>query len=272
MEPTKQNLGGNAPIIDNEHIANVWDTVSEVMHSDFADPSSPYSSTNLFFDFIGQIAESERVLDVGCAAGVSTRRLVERFRLDKGGGSGNVFGVDLSTGMIEVAKKLEKKDQHGIKYFVSDAANMSVFKDEEFDLVVSIMALMDMADLKKIFSEIYRILSKGGKVSFSTRHPCFVTPHTKIIRGNSPSKFHLLVGGYFTDGGYLEKTKFSGKVFNIPRPNHTLSSYLNAIAEAGFKLTKIVEPRMGSKQEHRNTEMDIWYNEAALRLFVEAVK
>lgn len=258
--------------IDNEHIAKVWDSVSKVLPTESKDSSNPFATTSLFFDFVGHIEKSSRVLEVGCATGKSTRNLVERFNLNKVGEKASVCGVDLSTGMIEAAKAFEKQNPYGISYFASDAADMSVFKDGEFDHVVSIMALMDMTNLKGIFSEIYRVLSIGGKLSYSTRHPCFITPGTQILRGNLPSQFHLVVGGYFKEGGYLEKTMLGGKEFTIPRPSQTLSGYINAMIEAGFKITKIAEPRLGAGPEHANSQMSVWNNDAALRLFVEATK
>ena len=68
------------------------------------------------------------VLDVACGEGYYTRLLRRR-------GAEAALGVDLSTGMIELARAEEDADRLGIDYRVADARDLGVA--EPFDLAVA---------------------------------------------------------------------------------------------------------------------------------------
>jgi len=50
----------------------------------------------------------------------------------------------------------------GIRYEIASFSDLSIFKDESFDTVVSTMALMDSRIFDKAVAEIYRLLKKNG--------------------------------------------------------------------------------------------------------------
>lgn len=97
-------------------------------------------------------SQGKNVLDYGCGAGYST------MLLDSWGY--NVVGVDISTHMINSAKK---------KYPGLDFHHMKInelpFLDNSFDVVVSIFVLFDIPSLKLIetyASEAKRVLKENG--------------------------------------------------------------------------------------------------------------
>lgn len=97
------------------------------------------------------------VLDLACGEGFYTRRLRQL-------GAASVVGVDLSGGMIELARKQEAKQQLGIDYRVGDARRLSL--SEEFDLIVSAYLLNyapDRHELQAMCSGIARCLKPGGR-------------------------------------------------------------------------------------------------------------
>lgn len=109
--------------------------------------------------------KSEKILDIGCGQGVMCRELL-RYGAD-------VFGVDASYNLIQIAKKRSKDNG---KYFVADAANLKYFSDKSFDKVTCIMAIQNMEPLDRIISEMGRVLKSNGLLLFVLNHPCFRIP------------------------------------------------------------------------------------------------
>lgn len=68
------------------------------------------------------------VLDVACGEGFYTRVIRKR-------GAARLMGIDLSEGMIELARQQEALQQLGIEYLVRDARELP--DTNEFDLVVA---------------------------------------------------------------------------------------------------------------------------------------
>jgi SAM-dependent methyltransferase len=95
---------------------------------------------------------SEKALDFGCGPGISTRFLA--------GLGFEVIGVDINQNMVKEA--LSEPD--GIPFAWIEHGKMP-FKSESFDLVLSIMVLLEMPDLKTMqeaVNEIARIIKPGG--------------------------------------------------------------------------------------------------------------
>src|SRR4051794_31580272 len=69
----------------------------------------------------------KNVLDVACGEGFYTRML-------RHAGAARITGVDLSDGMIELARAQEQAEPLGIEYLVRDGRNMEL--PAEYDLAV----------------------------------------------------------------------------------------------------------------------------------------
>lgn len=122
----------------------------------------------------------ERALDLACGTGVLCRLLSE---------SGIVCrGMDLSPGMIEIARQAGG----GVEY---DVADMTCYRPaERFDLVTctgdAVNHIVDLADVEKIFRNVYDCLNDGGwfvfdllnerEVSTSEPFEMDFTPQTKV--------------------------------------------------------------------------------------------
>lgn len=102
----------------------------------------------------------KRIIDLGCGTGYLARRLAKRFS------EAEVLGIDLASGMIEVAKK-EKLEN--LEFMVKDAEDLS-FLEKPYDLAVSNASLQWM-NLKLLFSSLKKILREGGSFCFSTFGP-----------------------------------------------------------------------------------------------------
>jgi ubiquinone/menaquinone biosynthesis C-methylase UbiE len=107
---------------------------------------------------IGVKLNYNAALDFGCGVGRVTQVLSNKFE--------NVIGVDISDRMIEIANKYNTKSN--VKYCVNQTDNLSLFKDEEFDLIYSNIVLQHIPKQLTILylKEFSRVLKKNGLLVF----------------------------------------------------------------------------------------------------------
>ena len=96
------------------------------------------------------------VLDVGAGIGGPSRYLASKFGC-------HVTGLDLVQEYCRVADSLAKrvKLDNLVNYRQGDATQMP-FEDATFDIVWTQHASMNIADKKRLYSEMYRVLKPGG--------------------------------------------------------------------------------------------------------------
>lgn len=101
-----------------------------------------------------------RVADVGCGTGEISFMAAERA-----GSGGEVTGIDITPGMLEMAKiKMKEKNlPKDVKFEVGDALNLQ-YEDNTFDLVTSGYMLRNVTDIPKAVSEMHRVLKPGHKI------------------------------------------------------------------------------------------------------------
>ena len=96
------------------------------------------------------------MIDVGSGIGGPSRYLASKFGC-------HVTGLDLVEEYCRVADSLAKrvKLDNLLTYRQGDATQMP-FDDTTFDVVWTQHASMNIADKKKLYSEMYRVLKPGG--------------------------------------------------------------------------------------------------------------
>lgn len=94
-----------------------------------------------------------KVLDIGTGTGF--------FAVIMASLGHKVVGIDLSSSMIENSKKTSKLLGYEIDFKVMNAEELD-FKDETFDIVISRNLTWTLQDVKKAYSDWYRVLKKGG--------------------------------------------------------------------------------------------------------------
>ena len=94
--------------------------------------------------------EGKKVLDLGCGTGRGIKQLY-------GLNAGEVYGVDVSEKMLEIAKKKFKT----ANLVLADSEKLP-FEYESFDVVTGLFLIVHIGDLRKTFDEAYRVLKKGG--------------------------------------------------------------------------------------------------------------
>ena len=115
----------------------------------------------LFAQFAPKVADAarvckgERVLDVACGTGILAREIVSRV-----GPNGRVAGIDITPGMIEVAKQIAPD----VEWHQGKAETLP-FVDESFDAVVSQFGLMFFMDRAQAIQEMLRVLTPKGHLA-----------------------------------------------------------------------------------------------------------
>jgi SAM-dependent methyltransferase len=123
------------------------------------------------------IAGAERILDVGCGTGQTTRDAA-RAATD-----GSALGVDLSARMLEVARRRAAEDGVTNASFRHADAQVYPFRPEAFDVAISRTGAMFFGDLVAAFANIGRAIASGGRVVLVTWQPLAANEWIREISG-----------------------------------------------------------------------------------------
>jgi len=152
--------------------AATYDSIGE-RFEDFTDTASQRSvETETFFHMVGAI-QGKSVLDLACGFGYFGRELYHQ-------GASKVVGVDISSSMIELARKESARNQEAIEYHVANVCDMGVLG--HFDRVTAAWLFnyaQSPQELEKMFKVVARNMVPGGKLIAYTVDPGF-----ELQRGN----------------------------------------------------------------------------------------
>ena len=216
-----------------------WASLADWFDDNQGDAGDLWHRTLIFpgiLKVIGNV-KGRDILDVGCGNG-SLARILARM-------GNHVSGTDGSPGIIEHAQLREVAEPLGVKYFASDAANLSMFERESFDLVTSCMALMDMGDAAGAISEMGRVVRRNGRCVMLFSHPCFDVPGATTFLtewgfGHEPTVSIRIDRYREVFSAWL---KWSREVDHEMLAHHRpLSWYFHAIRDAGLAVTMLDEP------------------------------
>jgi ubiquinone/menaquinone biosynthesis C-methylase UbiE len=147
------------------------------------------------------VQPGERVLDIACGNGLTSRRLA--------GLGAEVIAVDFSEAMIAQARRRTGAGAERITYAVLDATDESALLslgERRFDAALCAMALFDMAQIDPLMRALARLLRPAGRFVFSVTHPCF----------NNASAVHV---AELEDREGMLVTRHSVKVYTYMTPS-----------------------------------------------------
>jgi SAM-dependent methyltransferase len=105
---------------------------------------------------------AERVLDVGCGTGSTTRAIAQVVAT-----RGHCVGIDISEPMIAAARGLARA-QNAAASFVHDDAQTHGFEPASFDMIVSRFGVMFFDDCIRAFANLRQAIRDGGVLRFIT--------------------------------------------------------------------------------------------------------
>jgi SAM-dependent methyltransferase len=158
-----------------------------------------------------------RTLDVGCGEGRVGREL---SRLGH-----RVSGLDSSPTLARLAR-----EAGGYETVVCESATHMPFPADEFDLALAFMSLITVDDVRAAVCETARVLAPGGCFCVAILHPL-----------NRPA---AAMADYFREHRVSEKIERGGVPMVFEDAHRPLSTYTDALADAGFAIEQLGEPRL----------------------------
>jgi SAM-dependent methyltransferase len=167
----------------------------------------------------------ERALDVGCGEGRFCRLLRARGI--------PVVGIDPTERLLEEARK---RDPAG-DYRRARAEDLP-FPDRSFDLVVSYVTLVDIADFRAAIREMARVSRPGGTLLIANLNSFISTSPDGWLRDEDGRRLHFPVDRYLEE--LASWVEWGGiRIENWHRP---LGAYMGALLGSGFQLRFFDEP------------------------------
>ncbi|MDP3941850.1 MAG: methyltransferase domain-containing protein [bacterium] len=150
------------------------------------------------------IKRGDVVLDIGSGSGTDVliaSQLVGR--------EGKVIGVDITDAMIAKARKASSNNGFSNVVILKADVESLPIEDESVDVVISNGVINLVPDKEKVFSEIYRVLKPGGKLSLADI--VLGNPISKESR-NDPKLWAECVVGATLEEGYFRLIERAGFV------------------------------------------------------------
>ena len=242
-----------APEGQTERFAGAWDDAADTWE-EFVETGQDWYRLHLhgpaLLAAVGEV-RGRRVLDLGCGQGYFTRRLAEA--------GARVTGVDLSEKQLGHALKHEQALPLGIEYRRLDAASVAdEWPEGRFDLVTACMSLHDMPDPGRTLKAAFRVLASGGRLVFSAPHPGMDVPVRAWEKDNEGRKVAYKFSRYFDEGPTLCHWYMArlNRYWSTPFFRLTIDGWSRLIADAGFLIRRIYEPRPTAEEVERCPEID----------------
>jgi ubiquinone/menaquinone biosynthesis C-methylase UbiE len=221
---------GNKDIIQNNKI--YWNTNADLWFGTTALPTYGVKfvtedDLHLFGDVSGK-----KMLEICCGSGHSLKYHADR-------NAAELWGVDLSHKQIENAKVYLKENGYTAKFICAPMESELNIPTNYFDYVYSIYGIGWTTDLQGTFNKIASYLKKDGIFIFSWHHTlnyCVgwsCNQRKDIIENNQ-----LIFNRSYFDESYFTMPVHDSEIVIC---NRKISTYINALARAGFVIEQMIE-------------------------------
>lgn len=173
-----------------------------------------------------------KVLEICCGSGHSLKYLADR-------NAGELWGVDISQKQLDNAQAYLAENGYHAKLTCSPMEADIDIPTDYFDYVYSIYGIGWTTDLQGTFQQIASYLKKDGVFIFSwhhTLHYCVTLPceeHRDLIEDGQ-----LVMTKSYFDESYFKMPVHDSEIILC---NRKISTYVNALARAGFVIEQMVE-------------------------------
>ncbi len=184
--------------------------------------------------------KGKSVLDIGCGMGHHAKQYSDL-------GAETVLGIDISEKMLNYARENNSADNITYqKLAMEDIGKV----DRRFDLITSSLVFDYIEDFGNLMKNIYNLMNDDALVVFSTSHPMATAYDGKFPRythTESGKRLYANINNYFIEG----KREITWVVDRYELYHRTLSSMINSIVNAGFKIEECQES-MASEELRKN--------------------
>lgn len=226
---------------DSQTIAHIYNQHGEAYHASRAGVSGRVFNECIDIPAVLSLLSEDLsdlcILDAGCGSGLYAGLLARR--------GARVTGIDVSATMIEIARRETPVELH-VEYVVGELGQLP-FQNEAFDMVICAYVLENIPDLAAVFAEFSRVLTGQGSCIFSISHPLRAYAKKAEVDG----KAAWILDEYFERS--MRQSDFGGGML-VPKYKRPLADYIAALAEAGFVVTRLLEPRPTPEGEEIDPE------------------
>lgn len=222
-----------------------WDTYADLWFGTTALPEYGVKfvtedELHLFGDVSGK-----KLLEICCGSGHSLKYHADR-------GAEEIWGLDISHKQLENAQSYLKSCGYSAKLICSPMEADLDIPTNYFDYVYSIYGIGWTTDLQGTFNKIASYLKKDGIFIFSWHH----TLNYCVAWSCSERKEVIEDGKLIFHKSYFDEEYFTMPVdgSEIILCNRKISTYINALAKAGFMVEQMVEQTNKETMEATNDE------------------
>jgi len=170
------------------------------------------------------------LIDIGCGPGNYSVEFAKK--------GANVLGIDLSQKMLDKARNNAKMADVNLTLQKADA-HLIRCPDNSFDIAVIILAILN----EKIIKEAARVLKPGGLLLISDTHP---TLEAKGRWKSNKIGAPRIIEDYFSREKKKWRINYDAEdIITLEYYTQTIEQCVNMIADAGFKILRIAEPKPG---------------------------
>ena len=226
MDPAARSVRPYAAAVAED---DLWETHADWWIEGFTDGADAEYEEQILPLAAEELAGADRVLDIGCGDG-------QVSRLATGLGASTVVGVDPTWNQVRVAAA-----RGGGVAFARAGAAALPFADGTFDAAVACLVFEHIRDVDAAIAEVSRILRPGGRFCFFLNHPLLQTPNSGWIDDQvlDPPEQYWRIGPYLIEDETIEEVE---KDVFIPFIHRPLSRYVNALADHGLLIERMLEP------------------------------
>lgn len=212
--------------------AHYWNTNADLWFGTTALPTyGVHFVTEDDLHLFGDVA-GKKMLEICCGSGHSLKYHADR-------NAGELWGVDLSHKQLENARRYLGENGYSARLICAPMEDELNIPKEYFDYVYSIYGIGWTTDLEGTFRKIASYLKKDGVFIFSWHHPL----HYCIAFSREKRKVQIENNSLVMSKSYFDEAYFRMPVdgSEILLCNRKISTYVNALAKAGFLIEQMVE-------------------------------
>jgi SAM-dependent methyltransferase len=205
---------------------SAWDEHAGWWQDGFTDGADPEYEEQILPIVAEHLAGRRRVLDVGCGEGQLARRAAA--------GGAAVVGLDPIPAQVALATARGG----GPQYVRGEAVDLP-FGAAAFDAVIACLVFEHLEEPDDAIAEVARVLEPGGRFLFMLNHPLLQAPGSGWVDDHILEEQYWRVGAYLTESVVDEEME-PGVV--LPFVHRPLSRYVNAMADHGMFIDRMLEP------------------------------
>ena len=241
-----------------------YDAIAEQYRLSKQTPWRSHIECHTLFDIVGDV-KGLAVVDIACGEGFYTRLLRHR-------GAARATGIDLSQGMVDLARRQEAAAPLGIDYRVGDGRALDIAPD--YDLAVAGYLLnyaRNRQELGDMCASVARSLKPGGRFVTVNSNPALDFSQAPSYRRYG---FETSVSGPWREGAPITWTFYlEDGTFSIENYYLSVAAHEEALRGAGFRSIRWHRPRVAAEGE-RSHGSQFWrtFLDSPPIAFIECIK